>query len=176
VRTTTISDVKRFMLGYWEAWREGGHPGHGEVGVILPVYVAETDRRARDEAQASTVHFFRSIAEALAKGPRKDDAAKLGRMTLFMWHLAGNCTVCAWEWSRGMAKKHRLAAETLRRRDLTRDDAVSTYPRLRQLRGPLRGLLVAVPQPVRAAPRRYAQRSASRSRRRRSSSRARSTR
>jgi alkanesulfonate monooxygenase SsuD/methylene tetrahydromethanopterin reductase-like flavin-dependent oxidoreductase (luciferase family) len=81
VRTTTISDVKRFMVGYWEAWRAAGHPGHGEVAVILPVYVAETDRRARDEAQASTVHFFRAIAEALAKGPRKDDAAKLRRMS-----------------------------------------------------------------------------------------------
>jgi alkanesulfonate monooxygenase SsuD/methylene tetrahydromethanopterin reductase-like flavin-dependent oxidoreductase (luciferase family) len=81
VRTTTISDVEEFLAGYHDAWRDAGHPGRGEVSVILPVYVAETDRRARDEAEASTVHFFRSIAQALAKGPRKADAAKLGAMS-----------------------------------------------------------------------------------------------
>jgi alkanesulfonate monooxygenase SsuD/methylene tetrahydromethanopterin reductase-like flavin-dependent oxidoreductase (luciferase family) len=81
VRTTTISDVTRFIAGYHEGWREAGHPGRGDVALIVPVYVADTDHRARDEAQASTVHFFRSIAEALAKGPRKDEAERLGRMS-----------------------------------------------------------------------------------------------
>ncbi len=81
VRTTTISDVTRFIPGYHEGWREAGHPGRGDVSVIVPVYVAATDARARDEARASTVHFFRSIAEALAKGPRKEEAAKLGSMS-----------------------------------------------------------------------------------------------
>ena len=81
VRTTTIGDVTRFAAGYHEGWRAAGHPGRGDVALIVPVYVADTDRRACDEAQASTVHFFRSIAEALAKGPRKDEAARLGSMS-----------------------------------------------------------------------------------------------
>jgi alkanesulfonate monooxygenase SsuD/methylene tetrahydromethanopterin reductase-like flavin-dependent oxidoreductase (luciferase family) len=84
VRTTTISDVKRFISAYDEGWREAGHPGRGEVALIVPVYVTESMRRARDETEASTTHFFRSIAQALAQGPRKDDAARLRSMTFDM--------------------------------------------------------------------------------------------
>src|SRR4029434_8097128 len=33
----------------------------------VPLYVAETPRQAREEAEASTMHFFRSISKALKK-------------------------------------------------------------------------------------------------------------
>ena len=81
VRTTSISDLKRFIGGYHEGWREAGHPGRGPVALIVPVYLTEDGRRAREEAEASTMHFFRSIAEALSRGPRGEEAARLGRMT-----------------------------------------------------------------------------------------------
>jgi len=82
VRTTSISDLKRFIGGYHEGWREAGHPGRGPVALIVPVYVADTERRAREEAEASTMHFFRVIAEALGKGgTRREEAAKLGRLS-----------------------------------------------------------------------------------------------
>ena len=82
VRTTSISDLKHFIGGYHEGWREAGHPGRGEVALIVPVYVADSERRAREEAEASTMHFFRVIAEALGKGgTKREEAAKLGRMT-----------------------------------------------------------------------------------------------
>ncbi len=81
VRTTPISDLERFIGGYHEAWREAGHPGRGEVSLIVPVYLTEDGRQAREEARASTMHFFRSIAEALSRGPRGEEAARLGRMT-----------------------------------------------------------------------------------------------
>ena len=82
VRTTSISDLKSFIGGYHEGWREAGHPGRGEVALIVPVYVADTERRAREEAEPSTMHFFRTIAEALGKGgTRREEAAKLGRMS-----------------------------------------------------------------------------------------------
>ena len=82
VRTTSISDLKSFIGGYHEGWREAGHPGRGEVALIVPVYVAETERRAHEEAEASTMHFFRTIAEALGKGgTRREEAARLGRMS-----------------------------------------------------------------------------------------------
>ena len=35
--------------------------------MIVPVYVAETARRAREEPEASAMHFYRSIGQALAK-------------------------------------------------------------------------------------------------------------
>ena len=82
VRTTSISDLKRFIGGYHDGWREAGHPGRGPVSLIVPVYLAEDGQRAREEAEASTMHFFRSIAEALGRGgTRREEAARLGRMT-----------------------------------------------------------------------------------------------
>ena len=75
VRTNAISDLKRFIGGYHEAWREAGHPGRGEVALLVPVYVAETARQAREEPEASTMHWFRSIAEALK---RSSTAARAG--------------------------------------------------------------------------------------------------
>jgi alkanesulfonate monooxygenase SsuD/methylene tetrahydromethanopterin reductase-like flavin-dependent oxidoreductase (luciferase family) len=83
VRATSISDLKRFIGGYHDGWREAGHPGTGEVAVIVPVYVAETARQARDEPQASTMHFFKSIADALIRGgtQREERGERLARLT-----------------------------------------------------------------------------------------------
>ena len=83
VRATFISDLKRFIGGYHAGWREAGHPGRGEVALIVPVYVADTARRAREEPERSTMHFFRSIAEALAKGGtnREDRGERLAQLT-----------------------------------------------------------------------------------------------
>ena len=81
VRTTSISDLKRFIGGYHEGWREAGHPGRGRISLIVPVYLTEDGRQAREEAEAITMHFFPSIAEALSRGPRAEEAARLGRMT-----------------------------------------------------------------------------------------------
>src|SRR4029450_5593233 len=39
VRTTSISDLKRFIGGYHEGWREAGQPGRGEVSLILPPHL-----------------------------------------------------------------------------------------------------------------------------------------
>jgi alkanesulfonate monooxygenase SsuD/methylene tetrahydromethanopterin reductase-like flavin-dependent oxidoreductase (luciferase family) len=66
-RTVPISELKRFVGGYHEGWREAGHDGHGSISISMPVYVAETTKRAREEAEASTMFFFRSISEALVK-------------------------------------------------------------------------------------------------------------
>jgi alkanesulfonate monooxygenase SsuD/methylene tetrahydromethanopterin reductase-like flavin-dependent oxidoreductase (luciferase family) len=66
VRTNSISDLERFIGGYHEAWREAGHPGRGDVALLVPVYLARTAREAREEPEASTMHWFRSIAESLS--------------------------------------------------------------------------------------------------------------
>jgi alkanesulfonate monooxygenase SsuD/methylene tetrahydromethanopterin reductase-like flavin-dependent oxidoreductase (luciferase family) len=67
VRTVSLSDLKRFLPTYHASWAAAGHPGRGDVGVSVPVYVAETARQAREEPEASTMHFFRSISKALKK-------------------------------------------------------------------------------------------------------------
>lgn len=67
VRTSSISELTSWIGGYHEAWKAAGHPGRGEVGVIVPVYVAETARAAREEPETSAMSFYRSIGAALAR-------------------------------------------------------------------------------------------------------------
>jgi len=67
VRTVSLTDLKRHLPSYQEAWTASGHPGRGDVGVSVPLYVAQTARQAREEPEQSTMHFFRSISTALKK-------------------------------------------------------------------------------------------------------------
>ena len=67
VRTVSLSDLKRHLPTYQTAWAASGHAGRGDVGVSVPLYVAETARQAREEPEASTMGFFRSISKALTK-------------------------------------------------------------------------------------------------------------
>ena len=76
VRTNSIPDLKRFLGGYHDAWRAAGHPGRGDVALLVPVYVAETARQAREEAETSTMHWFRTIGEALKRSPTRETAGE----------------------------------------------------------------------------------------------------
>ncbi len=82
VRTTPVAHLQTCIGRYHEAWRAAGHPGRGEVSLVLPVYVAESAQAAREEPRASMLHFLRSIGEMLATGTtkRKEDGEKLLRM------------------------------------------------------------------------------------------------
>lgn len=80
-RSVSISDLRRFIGGYHEGRAAAGHPGRGDIALSMPVYVAETARRARDEPEASTMHFYRAISEALkqAGGAVAPDESRLAR-------------------------------------------------------------------------------------------------
>ena len=82
VRTTPVAHLERCIGSYHEAWRAAGHPGRGEVALIVPVYVAETAQAAREEPEASMMYFLRSIGEMLATGVtrRAEDGERLLRM------------------------------------------------------------------------------------------------
>jgi alkanesulfonate monooxygenase SsuD/methylene tetrahydromethanopterin reductase-like flavin-dependent oxidoreductase (luciferase family) len=70
-RTTAISELKRFLRGYHAGLAEAGHAAAADISISMPVYVAETDRQARDEAETSTMHFYRIIARALGASDAK---------------------------------------------------------------------------------------------------------
>ncbi|HYB42115.1 MAG TPA: LLM class flavin-dependent oxidoreductase [Candidatus Methylomirabilis sp.] len=81
-RTIAISDLERFIGGYEHGRRQAGHAGRGDIGLSMPVYVAESDGRAREEAEASTMHFFRAISQALQKSETRQVAAeRLGEIS-----------------------------------------------------------------------------------------------
>jgi alkanesulfonate monooxygenase SsuD/methylene tetrahydromethanopterin reductase-like flavin-dependent oxidoreductase (luciferase family) len=74
-RTGNLSELKPHVETYRAAWKKAGHPGRGQVYLRVPVYVADTDARAREEPRDSILHLLRSIgsrltASASAQGAR----------------------------------------------------------------------------------------------------------
>ena len=42
------------IQAYYDAWEEAGHPGRGQVFVSAPIYLAETEERAREEPKKAS--------------------------------------------------------------------------------------------------------------------------
>src|SRR6185312_8921312 len=62
-----LSELAPLVRSYREAYKAAGHPGSGEVYLRVPVYVAETERQARDEPEESIMNFFRYIGERVTQ-------------------------------------------------------------------------------------------------------------
>jgi alkanesulfonate monooxygenase SsuD/methylene tetrahydromethanopterin reductase-like flavin-dependent oxidoreductase (luciferase family) len=67
VRLGTLSELEPNLRAYREAWAAAGHPGRGQVFLRVPVYVAETEARARAEPEASIMHFYRFLGAQLER-------------------------------------------------------------------------------------------------------------
>ena len=66
LRTTEIDDLQRTLAPYRQAWREAGHRGEPSVYLRIPVYVAPTEREAREDPRES-LHAFFARQTALAQ-------------------------------------------------------------------------------------------------------------
>jgi alkanesulfonate monooxygenase SsuD/methylene tetrahydromethanopterin reductase-like flavin-dependent oxidoreductase (luciferase family) len=73
VRLGTLEELEPNISAYRQAWKEAGHPGEGQVFLRAPVYVAETDRAAREEPEESIMYFYRYLGERL-----EDSASRAG--------------------------------------------------------------------------------------------------
>jgi alkanesulfonate monooxygenase SsuD/methylene tetrahydromethanopterin reductase-like flavin-dependent oxidoreductase (luciferase family) len=76
----TFADMAAPIESYRAAYSAAGHPGRGQVYMRVPLYVAETDERARAEPEPSIMHFFREQAARLrASANRAGTSASEGR-------------------------------------------------------------------------------------------------
>jgi len=67
VRRTGIDGLKRSVQVYRQAWREAGHAGDGDVTLRIPVYVAATHAQAIADPEASTLRYYRRLADNLTR-------------------------------------------------------------------------------------------------------------
>ena len=91
VRHEPASHLAPMIAAYRAAWREAGHPGQGQVYLRFPAYLAATEAQAREEAEASLIHYYRAQGALLADSSRRAGVAEaaerarqaevLGRMT-----------------------------------------------------------------------------------------------
>ncbi len=64
-RIGDLSELAPLVRSYRAAWRDAGHPGKGEVFLRVPVYVAATDEKAREEPRESILHLLHTIGSRL---------------------------------------------------------------------------------------------------------------
>jgi alkanesulfonate monooxygenase SsuD/methylene tetrahydromethanopterin reductase-like flavin-dependent oxidoreductase (luciferase family) len=76
-RTGNLSELAPLVKTYRAAWKEAGHPGQGEVYLRVPVYVADTEDKAREEPRESIMHLLRYIGERLAASATASGAREI---------------------------------------------------------------------------------------------------
>jgi alkanesulfonate monooxygenase SsuD/methylene tetrahydromethanopterin reductase-like flavin-dependent oxidoreductase (luciferase family) len=98
-RHVTWEDVGPQLASYQEGWRAGGHLGRGKAYVAGPIYLSETEERARAEAEESVTHFYRLQYELIADSARRSgrqafiDRAERLRTLTYADVLRGNVLV-----------------------------------------------------------------------------------
>ena len=62
VKFENARDLIPAINAYRKAWQEAGHAGNGHVTMRAPGYIAATDAKAKAEAEASLIHYYRAQA------------------------------------------------------------------------------------------------------------------
>jgi alkanesulfonate monooxygenase SsuD/methylene tetrahydromethanopterin reductase-like flavin-dependent oxidoreductase (luciferase family) len=77
VRSGSLSALAPDLQIYRAAYKEAGHPGRGQVYLRLSMHVADTDARAQDEAEASTMLGYKKLVTQLEGSPNARRRAEL---------------------------------------------------------------------------------------------------
>jgi len=65
---TRLGDLNELVPNlrvYREAWAAAGHPGQGKVYLRVPVYLAATEKQAREEPHESVMFFYKYLGERI---------------------------------------------------------------------------------------------------------------
>ena len=92
-RAFALSDLSPYIEEYLKSWKEAGHPGDGEVGLRVPIYVSDTEEKAYNEPRESALASITSLAERVAvsasregtSGDWQAESALLSKMTYDDW-------------------------------------------------------------------------------------------
>lgn len=92
-RVFSLAELGPFIQQYRTAWKEAGHPGDGEVGLRVPIYVAKTAERAHDEPMESAMTSIQNLSQRVAgsadrvgtTGDWQAQADRISKMTYDDW-------------------------------------------------------------------------------------------
>jgi alkanesulfonate monooxygenase SsuD/methylene tetrahydromethanopterin reductase-like flavin-dependent oxidoreductase (luciferase family) len=79
LRDVDLPQLRSNLQSYRTAWREAGHPGHGDVCLRIPVYAAPTQKEALEEPRENITYFFERHAELTRARLGRDDTGPLDR-------------------------------------------------------------------------------------------------
>jgi alkanesulfonate monooxygenase SsuD/methylene tetrahydromethanopterin reductase-like flavin-dependent oxidoreductase (luciferase family) len=81
LRGTDIAELALQIQTYRAAWHESGHAGDGDVYLRIPLYAADTEKAALEEARETILYYFQRQADLSRnwsmRGPEKTDADRL---------------------------------------------------------------------------------------------------
>jgi len=66
-RVFALTELGPYIQQYRQAWHEAGHAGMPQVGLRVPLYVAETAERAYSEPKESTMASMHGLGERVAR-------------------------------------------------------------------------------------------------------------
>jgi alkanesulfonate monooxygenase SsuD/methylene tetrahydromethanopterin reductase-like flavin-dependent oxidoreductase (luciferase family) len=64
-RLGNLDELVPNLRVYRAAWQAAGHPGNGKVFLRVPVYIAATEKQAREEPRESVMFFYRYLGERI---------------------------------------------------------------------------------------------------------------
>jgi alkanesulfonate monooxygenase SsuD/methylene tetrahydromethanopterin reductase-like flavin-dependent oxidoreductase (luciferase family) len=73
---TPVSALATVIAEYQAAWQAAGHPGVGEVRLRLPIYVAETLRKAQTDPYASVMPYYERLRQGYLRSAQQFESAE----------------------------------------------------------------------------------------------------
>ena len=64
-RLGNLDELVPNLRVYRAAWAAAGHPGNGKVYLRVPVYIADSEKKAREEPMESVMFFYRYLGERI---------------------------------------------------------------------------------------------------------------
>ena len=92
-RAFALSELAPHIGEYLKAWKDAGHPGEGEVGLRVPLYVAETEEKAYNEPRESALTSMTGLAQRVAGSASREgttgnwqaESDRIAKMTYDDW-------------------------------------------------------------------------------------------
>jgi alkanesulfonate monooxygenase SsuD/methylene tetrahydromethanopterin reductase-like flavin-dependent oxidoreductase (luciferase family) len=88
-RVFALTELEPYIQQYRQAWKEAGHAGTPQVGLRVPLYVAETAARAYAEPKASTLAAVHGLGDRVAhSAPRAGTTGDWGAQAERIRHMS----------------------------------------------------------------------------------------